>query len=81
MCPQPDPVHWNGTRAINLKTRWREDIKRQNLNWWRGLFRYMAQSEWMTGRKAGNNGTTFRASLGWLVQPGNFNRVVEGDIS
>lgn len=80
MCPQPKPEQWKGTRATNLRTRWMEEPKRQTLTWWRGLFEYIAKSEWFTGRKLGADGSPFLISLTWLVQPKNFYRVVEGEI-
>jgi hypothetical protein len=30
------------------------------------------------GKTSGTNGRSFKADLGWLIKPENFNKVVEG---
>ncbi|MBK5942737.1 hypothetical protein CCR79_02445 [Halorhodospira halophila] len=80
MCPQVRPELWKGERAAKLRARWREDEKRQNVDWWRKLFRrirqtcpfLIGQSEPPPGRRP------FQADLEWIVSPKNFVKILEG---
>jgi uncharacterized protein YdaU (DUF1376 family) len=69
---------WSGTRAANLRARWREDAKRQSLDYWQRFFAHVAASEFLTGRSADRNGRAFTPGLDWLVLPNNFAKVIEG---
>jgi hypothetical protein len=69
---------WNDERQGFLRERWRDDPKRQNLDWWRGFFEYVSKSDWLMGRKNGSNGRPFDCDLEWLVRPTNFAKVLEG---
>lgn len=70
---------WTGTREKHLQARWREDAKRQTLDWWRRFFAYCAKSEFLTGRAApARDRDPFVVSLDWLVSPQNFAKVLEG---
>lgn len=70
---------WNGTRMKHLQARWREDAKRQRLDWWKRFFEYVAESEFLTGRAPTAHGRDpFVVSLDWLVNPQNFAKVIEG---
>lgn len=70
---------WNSTRAKTLQARWREDPKRQNLDWWRRFFAYVAESDFLTGRVPAAPGRDpFVVSLDWLVSPQNFAKTIEG---
>jgi len=70
---------WNGDRPKNLQARWREDPKRQSLDWWRKFFTYCAKSEFLTGRAApARDRDPFVVSLDWLVSPKNFAKTLEG---
>lgn len=70
---------WNGTRAKHLQARWREAKERQNLEWWDDFFEHCAKSAFLTGKVAPKAGRTpFSVSLDWLIEPGNFVKVVEG---
>jgi len=64
---------WQGRREKNLQARWREDPDRQSLDWWRRFFAYVAQSDFLMGRK-----TDFVADLAWLICPENFAKTIEG---
>lgn len=64
---------WEGKRPKHLQARWREDPERQNLGWWRRFFGYVAQSDFLMGRK-----TDFATDLEWLIAPSNFAKVIEG---
>ncbi|KGQ19889.1 hypothetical protein LF41_2396 [Lysobacter dokdonensis DS-58] len=74
----PQIKSWDGTRADNLRARWREDKKRQSLDYWRRLFTHVAASEFLTGRRTDRDGRPFLPGLDWLVKPQNFAKVIEG---
>lgn len=69
---------WTKSRAAHLQARWREDPKRQTVDWWRRLFAYVAESDFLTGRVATDSRKPFTASLEWLLRPENFAKVREG---
>lgn len=75
---QVRPELWNGSRAKHLQARWREDAKRQTLQWWDEFFDYCAKSQFLTGRVHRPGRDPFQVSLGWLVEPENFAKVMEG---
>ncbi len=68
---------WDGARADALRARWREDAKRQNLDYWRRFFQHVAASAFLTGRTEGSNGRPFLPGLDWLVKSANFAKVIE----
>lgn len=68
---------WTGARQANLRTRWREDDKRQSLDYWRRFFRHVAASPFLTGQRTGPDGRAFLPGLDWLVKPDNFAKVIE----
>ena len=72
------PKVWNGTRAVHLKARWREDKKRQNLDYWRRLFNYIAQSPFLMGQAHDTNKRPFEISLDWIIKPDIFAKIIEG---
>jgi hypothetical protein len=77
MCPKVR--EWNKTREGLLRARWRDDPKRHDLNWWRDFFRYIAQSDFLTGQTQGRSDRPpFVADLEWLLRPSNFAKVIEG---
>lgn len=63
-------------RAKWLRTRWREDPGRQNLDWWRGFFQYVSRSDFLMGRVRSDR--PWQADLGWLLKRENFVKVLEG---
>jgi len=65
---------WKGQRRTNLQTRWREDESRQNLDWWAELFKYILDSNHLTGKSGG-----WKASLGWIVKYANWTKIKEGN--
>lgn len=69
---------WNETRKAKLRTRWREDKKRQSLDWWRKLFAYIGRSDFLTGRTNSNGRAPFELDLEWIVTPANFVKIIEG---
>jgi hypothetical protein len=74
----PRIKEWRGSRQANLRARWREDAKRQSLDYWRRFFTHVAASAFLTGRTTGTDGRPFLAALDWLVKPDNFAKVIEG---
>lgn len=77
MCPRVR--EWHKTRKGLLRTRWRENPKRQNLDWWRGFFEYVAKSKFLTGQaKPRPDQPPFIADLEWLIRPTNLTKVTEG---
>lgn len=66
--------------AAALRQRWREDQDRQNLEWWREFFRYVATCPFLVGKCEPGPARTkpFTADLAWLVSPKNFEKVVNG---
>ncbi len=69
---------WTAARAEMLRARWNEDGDRQNLEYWKSLFEYIAKSPFLTGRKTGKDGRVFFAGLDWIVKAENFAKVREG---
>lgn len=69
---------WTPARASALRTRWREDRRRQSVDWWRRFFGYCAKSEFLTGQTSAAGRKPFEISLDWLVKAENFAKVREG---
>lgn len=69
---------WNGQRAKHLRARWREEPKRQSLDYWRRFFEKCAASRFLTGQTVGKDGRAFLPGLDWLILPTNFAKVIEG---
>jgi hypothetical protein len=71
---------WKGARATHLQARWREDPERQNVLWWGKFFHHCAKSPFLTGkvppRRPGEK--PFAISLDWIVELGNFVKIMEG---
>jgi len=72
------PLSWDGARATTLKTRWREDKKRQSLEWWGKFFVYISTSDFLTGKVSSKDRKPFEISLPWIIKPENFNKIIEG---
>jgi hypothetical protein len=69
---------WTPARAALLRARWSEEPKRQSLDYWRKLFAYVAESDFLTGKTSTPGRKPFTASLEWLLKPENFAKVREG---
>lgn len=69
---------WNGDRAASLRARWREDPKRQSLDYWRRFFAKVAGSPFLTGQVEGRNSRPFLPGLDWMVKASNFAKIIEG---
>jgi hypothetical protein len=72
MCPQIRD--WTPARATQLRARWNEDEKRQNLAYWKQFFEYVGQCDFLVGR-AGK--TPFFADLEWMTKSANFTKIRE----
>jgi hypothetical protein len=64
---------WTPKRSSALKTRWREDSKRQSLEWWEKLFKYIAKSDFLTGKAS-----EWQADLEWIINASNLVKIIEG---
>ena len=69
---------WTPARQAQLRARWREDAKRQNLAWWESFFRYCAKSRFLTGKAQSGDRKPFELGLEWLTKAENFAKVREG---
>lgn len=64
---------WSDKRKSALRTRWKEEEKRQNLEYWDRLFKYIAKSDFLTGRAS-----QWQCDLEWIVNSTNFVKIIEG---
>lgn len=69
---------WSDTRKAKLRARWKEDPRRQSLEWWGKFFGYIAESDFLTGKTASTGRQPFELDLEWIVSPTNFVKIVEG---
>lgn len=69
---------WNDTRKAKLRARWKEDPKRQSLEWWGKFFGYISESDFLTGKTASAGRRPFELGLEWIVSPENFAKILEG---
>jgi len=66
---------WNEQSQSNLRSRWREHVERQDVEWWAELFRTIRGSDFLMGRKSDR----FQASMTWIVKPSNFAKILNGN--
>lgn len=70
---------WQGSaREAALRTRWREDPDRQNIDWWQLLFERISKSDFLMGRVNGSK-RPFKCSLAWIVKKENLIKILEGN--
>jgi len=69
---------WSDSRKAKLRGRWREETKRQSLEWWRRFFGHIAKSDFLTGRTGTTTRSPFEIDLEWIVSPTNFIKILEG---
>lgn len=74
----PEIREWTPARSVHLRTRWNESPERQNLDWWRRFFGYIAKSEFLTGRAHARERKPFCAPLDWICKAENFAKIIEG---
>ena len=70
----PQVQVWGDARQKLLRTRWREEAKRQNLAFWEKLFKYIARSDFLTGKSS-----AWQADLEWILGAKNFIKILEGN--
>lgn len=81
----PQPRIWEGSRQSNLAARWKwalADLKAKGkphdtdagLDFFRRLFGYIAESDFLTGRSG-----DWSADLGWIVKAENFAKILQGN--
>lgn len=77
---------WEGNSRKQLAARWKEQFIRRTqkgkpggLPFWRWYFQYIRKSDFLTGRKAKTRDLGWNCSLRWLVNPTNFQKVVNGE--
>lgn len=71
-CPQIRD--WTPARQTQLRARWNEDPKRQNLAYWRQFFEYVRTCDFLVG-KSGKQ--PFFADLEWMTKSCNFTKIRE----
>lgn len=75
----PGVREWTPARRTALAARWREKPERQTIAWWRKLFSYVGESDFLTGRVSRGRGhDAWQCSLPWLLKPENFAKLLEG---
>lgn len=74
----PEIRDWTPNRAAALRTRWNEAPERQNLDWWRRFFGYVAESDFLTGKRHSADRKPFCAPLEWILKAENFAKIREG---
>jgi len=65
---------WTEKRKKLLQARWREDEKRQDLDYWERFFGYVAKSDFLCGR----TDKPFNCDLEWMLNASNFVKIIEG---
>lgn len=70
----PTVRDWTPARATQLRARWNESPDRQSLDYWRGLFQYVAGCDFLVGRTS----KPFFADLEFITKSNNFTKIREG---
>ncbi len=70
----PRVKDWTTARKAKLKARWNENEKRQNLEYWKRLFEYISESDFLMGRTAK---PFYGTNLEWIVTQSNFTKIIE----
>ena len=65
-------------RKRSLKTRWREEERRQSLDWWKGFFEYIRGCSFLMGVTS-NGDRPFELTFDWMLKPSNFVKIIEGN--
>lgn len=76
MCP--GIRDWTKARQAKLRARWNEAPERQNLDYWRRFFEYVATCDFLVGRTTAQGRKPFFATLHWMVEAENFAKIREG---
>ena len=70
----PNAVRITASRLKDLKQRIRDDLARNNPDWWRQYFRSVKEYPWLMGRNPDN----WRANFDWLIGDRGMQKVIEG---
>ena len=70
----PRVKDWTPARKSKLKARWNENEKRQSLDYWKRLFEYIYESDFLMGRTAK---PFYGTNLEWIVTLANFTKIIE----
>jgi len=83
LTPQlPAVVLVSESRKKQVRARWVQSDVHQSLDFWTEYFATVAESDFLMGRLQGKPGSApFRATFDWLINAGNFVKVVEGNYS
>lgn len=72
----PKTITLTANRKAHLKSRWREDKSRQNIDFWRSIFQRMENSDFISGR----SGKWDKASFDWIIKSeDNLIKLLEGN--
>jgi hypothetical protein len=71
----PHGKHTNKTFDAMLRARWREDEKRQSMEWWYSFFEYVKTSDFLMGRTE----KPFSATFEWIIRPTNMTKILNGN--
>lgn len=77
----PRVVMITKSRVATLNARWNESVVHQDLDFWSDFFKLVAASPFLMGQTEGRNSKPFRAVFDWLIAPGNFVKVIEGNFN
>lgn len=72
----PKVKEWTKERSKILRSRWKEKPERQNLEYWKNFFEYVALSDFLMGK---TEKPFLNCTLEWLIRPTNFVKVLEGN--
>ena len=88
MLPRPKAELWGGTRARDMRNRWKwvltakthsgkryAETEADAIGFFTRFFGYVAQSDFLTGR----NGKWTGCTLAWLMEEANFAKAIEGN--
>lgn len=65
---------WNKARMAKLRQLWKEDKKRQSLDYWFRFFTYVSESDFLMGR---TEKPFHGVNLEWLITQKNFTKIIE----
>lgn len=77
---------WSDDNRKSLAARWREAVndnilqsEEEGLNWFRGLFGFIRQSQFLMGEIPQKDGNNWRADLSWIIKPKNLGKIINGN--
>lgn len=70
----PRHDNWHGSRKSKLRSRWQEDAKRQDVEWWRAFFRRIHVA---CPFLLGDNPRGWKADLDWITGQVNLTKILE----